>query len=258
MKLKKITALLVSVLMIATMFSACDIIKPQFADYDVSGYIKALFESSYLGEHEDFMAYAKATIQEAEEKNDEVVTNGAVKFCNAFDIYPSEEELKEIESIVRRAYKLSKFTVKEEQKSDTGYYVEVDIQPLLIFKNLSASIEQAREDAENNLLEGQVVSAPESSEESSEDDYYEDEYSDEDESSASEESSEPETETIDQNTAFIREVIKLCQNALDSTTQPYDKSIIVTLDIRQTDEGELQIDLNQVENIDDTVLIFSK
>ena len=49
-------------------------------------------------------------------------------------------------------------------------------------------------------------------------------------------------------------MIRLCQEALAQPTQSYGGGITIPLDIRQTDEGELQMDLTQIEKIDETVI----
>ena len=94
---------------------------------------------------------------------------------------PTDEQRKEVEAIMDEACKKVKYTVKDEQKIDTGYYIEVDIEPLLMFQNLSDDIEQARSDSKKHLLPGQATS-PASPDESTEDTGYEDggEYGNED------------------------------------------------------------------------------
>ena len=54
---KKIKAwgLLVLAALLAFALSGCDIPMPGFADYDVSGYIQALLDSSYHNSHDSFI-----------------------------------------------------------------------------------------------------------------------------------------------------------------------------------------------------------
>lgn len=265
MKIKKFLAGVLTALLLVTGLTGCSILQPEFADYDVSGYISALLKSSYSGNHEDYMVYAKTTLQNSQENNTATISNAAINFCNAYNIYPSDEQLKEFETVMAEACKLVRYTVKDEQKIDTGYYIEVDVEPLLLFQNLSDSIEKARSDAQKHLLEGQSTSSASSQADENEGEETEyDEYGNAYESSEVE-SSSPEngaatgnTAPLDENTAFINEVIRLCNQALSQPTHAYGSSIIIALDIRQTDAGELQMDTTQLEKIDDTIISFSK
>lgn len=263
MKSKKLLACILAALLFVTSLVGCSALQTQFADYDVSGYISALLKSSYSGNHEDFMVFAKTTVQNSEENNTATVSNVAINFCNAYSISPSDEQLKELETMMAEACKKVKYTVKDEQKIDTGYYIEVDIEPLLLFQELSDDIEQARSDSKKHLLPGQATSSA-SSEEDTGGEEYDDGY-DEGYGEQGEETSLPEesgsaagTETVDENTAFVNEVIRLCKEAVAQPTQSYGGSITIPLDIRQTDEGELQLDTTQIEKIDDTVISFGK
>lgn len=262
MRLKKILAMILTALLLTAGLTGCSALQTQFADYDVSGYISALLKSSYSGNHDDYMVYAKTTLQKSEENSTATITNAAINFCNAYSISPSDEQLAELEAVMAEACKLVKYTVKDEQKIDTGYYIEVDIEPLLTFQNMGDSIEQARSDSKKHLLEGQATSAASSEESSDETEYDEgdgyDEYGEEESSKMQESSSAGAVQTLDENTAFINEVIRLCKAALQEPTHSYGSSITIPLDIRQTDSGELQMDLTQIEKIDDTVISFSK
>jgi len=259
MKIKKLLVYVLTAVLLVTGFTGCSILQPQFADYDVSGYISALLKSSYLGDHDDYMVFAKTTVQNSEENNTATISNAAINFCNAFDIYPSDEQLAAFEAIMASAFKLVKYKVKDEQKIDTGYYIEVEIEPLLMFQELNGSIEQARADSKKHLLEGQSAITESSGDEESDtgetdSDYYDEYEGSEAESSLPEEGTN--TEPLDENTAFVNEVVRLCQQALSQPSQSYGSSIVIPLDIRQTDAGELQMDLMQIEKIDDTVISF--
>ena len=50
-------------------------------------------------------------------------------------------------------------------------------------------------------------------------------------------------------------VVELCQEQLSSLRYS-GETVTITLDIRQTEEGELQLDTNQLDTIDRTVLQF--
>ena len=60
---------------------------------------------------------------------------------------------------------------------------------------------------------------------------------------------------MDANTLFVDKVVELCQEQLSSLRHS-GETVTITLDIRQTEEGELQLDTNQLDTIDRTVLQF--
>lgn len=62
---------------------------------------------------------------------------------------------------------------------------------------------------------------------------------------------------MDANAIFVDKVVALCQKQV-SNLRFSGKTVTVTLEIRQTDEGELQLDTNQLDTIDRTVLQFQK
>lgn len=282
--LKKSFAFLLAALLAASL-SGCAIPIPGSADYDVSGYIRALLDSSYLGKNESFLSVTGLSEEEAEQNSVSTMENAAVNFCNAYNVYPSDEQLKELEAVMKSAYALAKYTVKEKQESDKGFYVEVEIQPLTIFRTLAPEIEKAREQAEK---EASRASSDESSREESSrfepeydeyGGYYDEEghyvdadggyYDDdgnwvykEDEPSSREESSEPESsgETAgDESDKFVDAVIELCRNAVQSASaSDYDTPIIITLNIVKDEQGNLMLDTNEIEKIDKTVVYFTK
>ena len=57
------------------------------------------------------------------------------------------------------------------------------------------------------------------------------------------------------NTLFVDKVIAYCQGQLNAL-QHSGTAVTISLDIRQTSEGELQLDTNQLDTIDRTVLQF--
>ena len=60
-----------------------------------------------------------------------------------------------------------------------------------------------------------------------------------------------------ENGVAMDKVVALCQEQL-SDLRFSGETVTVTLEIRQTDEGELQLDTNQLDTIDRTVLQFQK
>ena len=271
-RMKRVGLLLAAALLMVSL-SACTIPTPGFADYDVSSYIQALLDSSYHQDNEDFMAITGTTEDKAEQNNVDTVENAAVLFCNAYGIYPTDAQLVELQKVMRQAYQLSKYTVKEEQKTDTGYYLEVEVTPITNFKGRAADLEKLKEEAQEEATAANQSSMPESSlsEDSyTEDGYYDDSYdSYEEEDSYGEDGTEEETssetssqvsssdkESVDANALYVDKVVEFCQNELKNLT--YDSPVTISLEILQTDEGELQLDMNQISVLDETVVYLSK
>jgi hypothetical protein len=61
------------------------------------------------------------------------------------------------------------------------------------------------------------------------------------------------SEPVDANSLFVDKVVAYCQEELSSIRYG-SEPVTIALDIRQTDAGELQLDTNQLDTIDKTVL----
>ena len=255
--------------------TGCSLPMMGFADYDVSGYFQALFDSCYKGENEAYMAVAAINEQSAQENNNTTVENAAVNFCNTYGLNPSEEQLTQLEDVMRQAFLQADYTVKDEQKVEGGYYLEVEIDPIVNFSGLEDKVEELREEAQDEATQANSSSSQEDEDSDgdygSEDGYgdygyddsgYDDgsdygyEDSSQEESSSSQDSSDTEdTGVVDANALFVDKVITFCQGQLEFLTHG-DETVTIALDIRQTSDGELQLDTNQLDTIDRTVLQF--
>lgn len=243
--------------------AGCSLPMTGFADYDVSGYFQALLDSSYKGENTSYMAVAAATEEVAQQNNTTTVSNAAVNFCNTYGLSPSDDQLTQLEDVMRQALRQADYTVKDEQKVDGGYYLEVEIDPIVNFSGLEDTISQLRTEAEE---EATLANSSSSQDEDSYGDGYGDSYdsysdgdpygsySGEDSSSSDgEETSQADSEPVDANSLFVDKVVAYCQEELSSIRYG-SEPVTIALDIRQTDAGELQLDTNQLDTIDKTVL----
>lgn len=275
---KKVSAFLGAVLL-AVSLSGCGMFGSEFSTYDVSGYIKALLESNYYGESENLMTKTGQTKAEADENLQATVENGAIYFCNAFEINPSDAQMQQVEEIVRKAYGQAKYTVRGEQETNTGYAVDVEIEPLTVFADclpeaasLKADTEKLAEKQQNTQGLSDVNGNAGEDEFTDEDgDGYPDDnpdsFTDEDGDGYPDEDSEPFSEnpdsrngsgtTVNVTDVYIDEVISLCQQKINSTPA-YGTKTTVTLKILRTAEGELQLDTTQLEDIDQTVVLFAQ
>ena len=186
---------------------------------------------------------------------------------------------------MRQALRQADYTVKDEQKVDGGYYLEVEIDPIVNFSGLEDTISQLRTEAEEEATLANSSSSQNEDSYGSDDstygydggsygdgnddsygdgygdsyDSYSDEgsygsYSGEDSSSSDEEeTSQADSEPVDANSLFVDKVVAYCQEELSSIRYG-SEPVTIALDIRQTDAGELQLDTNQLDTIDKTVL----
>ena len=247
-----------------------------FADYDVSGYFRALLDSSYKGNNTAYVNVTAVSEEEAQKNNTTTVQNAAINFCNTYGVLPNDEQLSQLEEVMRQALVQADYTVKDEEKVESGYTLEVEVNPIVNFSDLEDEIEKLREEAEEEATQAhtQYSSSRDEDEDTDSDSYgYGDEdsdsygYGDEDSDSSedgydygiddSDSSTSSDGNVVDANAIFVDKVVSLCQEQL-SDLRFSGETVTVTLEIRQTDEGELQLDTNQLDTIDRTVLQFQK
>ena len=133
-----------------------------FGDYDVSGYFQALLDSSYKNQNENYATVAATTEENAQQNNTTTVRNAAVNFCNTYGLSPSDSQLGQLEEVMRQAFLSASYVVKDEEKVESGYYLEVEIDPIVNFQNLEDTISQLREEAEQEATQANSSSREES------------------------------------------------------------------------------------------------
>ena len=205
-----------------------------FADYDVSGYFQALLDSSYKNQNENYATVAATTEENAQQNNTTTVRNAAVNFCNTYGVTPSDDQLSQLQEVMSQALAQASYTVQDEVKTETGYTLEIVIDPIVNFSDMGDDIRQLRNQAQDEATQANSSA------------------SDEEDSYGSGDSYE---EPVDANELFVDKVVELCQEQLSSLRYS-GETVTITLDIRQTEEGELQLDTNQLDTIDRTVLQF--
>lgn len=254
--LKRLAALLLAALMCMGL-SVCDFLpSEEFNDYDVSGYIQALLDSSYHDDHRAFMAISQALEDSAKANNITTVENAAINFCNAYSLNPDEEQMERLEGVMATALMGARYQVKDEVKVETGYTVEVTVSPITTFAGLTGEFTSIRSQAQEevNRTSMENLQEGEGQEDGGEDG---DEWN-------GEEGEEPAptpvpTPAPQMKTAaelYLDRVLDLCEQKAAALEFGGEDTVIV-LDIRLTDKGELQLDLNQIDEIDRAVLAFT-
>ena len=268
---KKWTAGVLAVVL-AVVCAGCALPDAGFGDYDVSGYIEALLDSSYHNAHDRFIAVTGTSEEISQQNHTSTVENAPVNFCNAYGLSPNEEQLARLKDIMSRAFDQAKYTVKEEQKIETGYYIEVEVTPIGSFAGLTetfsglrtqamdeASAANAAQSSQGVLGEGQDGFVPGEENQDGEDWDNEDWDGEEAEPTPTPAPTPASTPgvKVDPYQLYMEKVLEYCQGQL-SSIRYQEQNVTIALDIRQTPTGELQIDLNQVDALDKTMLMFGE
>lgn len=253
--LKGYAALLLAAALMCAGLAGCDILpSEEYNDYDVSGYIQALLDSSYHDTHQAFVAITQAAEDMAKANNTAAIENEAVNFCNAYGLSPSDEQMQRLEGIMATAMLGARYQVKDEVKVETGYTVEVTVSPITTFAGLTGEFTSLRSQAQEEINSQSMVNLGDG-----EGDGYGDEdgwYGDEE---GYEEPTPTPAPTPDMKTAaelYVDKVLDLCEQKVASLEYGGAEKVIV-LNIRLTNNGELQLDLKQIDEIDQAVLDFS-
>ena len=228
---KRCAALLLCAVLLLTTAGCSLFPTPGFAEYDVSGYVKALLDSSYHGDHKAIKEIAGVDDAGAQANTDTTVENAAIYFCNNYGISPSERQLEELKAIMRQAFALTKYTVKEERKVDSGYYLEVEVAAITNFEGRTADIERLKIEAQDESIGSTGGTGSEDGGE------------------------EAAQAGSDANTLFVDKVLEFCKSELANISYDPDTRSL-PLDVIQTEDGELQLDMNQLDAIDRAVIRF--
>lgn len=226
---------------------------PGFADYDVSSYIQAYLDSSYHNANESIVALGHTTAQAAADNHATTVENAVVNFCNTYGLAFTEEQQAQLREVFSQVLQQAQYTVREEQKVDTGYYIEVEVTPITNFSDCSAQLQALRDQAQQEADAANEAQAEEGEAEDGGEDE-DDSWEDEDGGPIATPAPTP-VPLVDPRELYLEKALEFCRQQAASVR--FGTARTMSLDIRQTSEGELQLDLNQIDSIDNTVLQFT-
>lgn len=250
--LKRCAALLLAALMCLG-FAGCDILpSEEFNDYDVSGYIQALLDSSYHDDHRSFIAITQASEDSAKANNTTTIENAAINFCNAYGLNPDDQQMERIEGVMTTALMGARYQVKDEVKVETGYTIEVTVSPVTTFAGLTGEFTSLRSQAQEEINKTSMVNLGEGEDGDEDGDGWEDE--DEEEPTPTP-APTPQGKTATE--LYVDKVLDFCE-AKAAALEFGGTDVVIVLDIRLTENGELQLDLNQIDEIDQAVLAFQQ
>lgn len=132
---------------IAAAFTGCRVRK---ADFDVTGYIRAVLDCSYLSDSDDYITFTDATEEEASDFMKTTFNNAAVRFFTKYEMNASDEQITKMESVLKKAFANSKFTVQDKTGNSSGYHVVVDYDIQTTFSDITDSIKALQLAASSN------------------------------------------------------------------------------------------------------------
>lgn len=256
--LRRILALMLCAVLLTGLWG-CELPRPGFTDFDVSGYIDALLDSSYQADHTAIMEISALTEEDAQGNNTATVENAAIRFCNLYSVMPNEGQLIRIEHAFSQVLANVRYSVSDEVRTSAGYNVDVKVYSIVNFADCGAEIEALRQAAEEEARQ-QVEDTWKRQEQDNEALYdLDDEWSggDDDDGYAPEPEPEPDKVEVDYTEKFAEKVVEFCERQLMNLSYDTEQRT-VTLNILQTEKGELQLDMNQIDTIDQTVVLFTK
>lgn len=240
-------------------FAGCDILpSEEYNDYDVSGYIQALLDSSYHDNHRSFVAITQAADDIAKANNTATIENAAINFCNTYSLNPNDQQMERLKGIMATALLGARYQVKDEVKVETGYTIEVAVSPITSFAGLTGEFTSLRSQAQEEINKTSMVNLVEGEGGYDDNDDDDDDWYDDDEEEAEPTPTPTPAPTPLVKTAtelYVDKVLDLCEQRAAALEYGGADTVIV-MDIRLTKNGELQLDLNQIDEIDRTVLAF--
>lgn len=251
---RKFTALLLAAA-ICLGSAGCGILpSEEFNDYDVSGYIQALLDSSYHNTHGAFISVTQAAADTAQANNTTTVENAAINFCNAYGLTPNDQQMQRLEGIMSTALLSARYQVKDEVKTETGYTIEVTVSPITTFSGLTEQFTTLRSQAQEEVDRISMVNLGEG--EGGGDEGGEDGEDEEgEEENAPTPTPAPTPLLMTAGELYVNKVLDLCESKV-SVLEFGSTDTVIVMDIRLTEKGELQLDLNQIDEIDRAVLAF--
>lgn len=242
----------------------CEIPQPGFADYDVAGYIRALLDSSYLNDSTRLVQVFGTTEQSAANNHITTAENAAVRFCNEYGLSPDEAQLDRLKTIMDKALSGARYTVNTEVQTPNGYTVDVQVYPITTFYGRQQQFAQMLADTREEA-KAKAQATPEPTEPPDEDDDWDDDWDDDDgwdddpdavaPAATPAPTPAPTPSPAEIERLYMEKVLAFCEGELSRLTYE-SQPVTVTLNIVQTKNGELQLDLNQIDIVDQTVLFF--
>ena len=162
MKHNRWKAVLSAFLAAALMLTGCGTLSELLGmEFEADKYVKGILDCTYKGEYADYMATTEATEDDcvsSYESGLEVEAGYFASYIGFSDYFNSEEmdpQLKtDLVDFYREVYQHASYQVKDAVKTDSGYNVEVTIQPIDIFTPALTELDTYITEVENGLNAG--------------------------------------------------------------------------------------------------------
>ena len=183
------------------------------------------------------------------------VENAAINFCNAYSLELSDEQMGRLEDVMAKVLLNARYQVKDEVKTETGYTIEVTVSPITTFAGLTGEFTTLRSQAQEAADRTSMVNmddGEDGSGDGEEDGGWEDGGGEEPTPTP-----EPTPQARSATELYVESALELCEAKANDVRFDGTDTVIV-MDIRLTEDGKLQLDLNQLDEIDRAVLAFQQ
>ncbi len=196
-------------------------------DFDASRYVKGILDCTYLGEYTDYMETTGATEEESRasyEAGLETEAGFLASYLGFGDYFYSEAMDSDLRSemidFYRAAYQYSRYEVKEAVKSDSGFTVEVTIEPIDLFSSALDELNGYIAEVESGLEAGLFA-------EVSDEEFY---------------------------CEYARGMMEICEAHDDDP--PYLEPVTLAILVTQDEEGYYTISDTDFQNIDAQIIYY--
>lgn len=142
-KILRKVIIVVSLLAITGGLSGCSAISSLLGnDFDASGYVQGLLDSTYKGKYEDYLELTEDTEENAETGYQDSMEAKGNNFATYSGIQIISDDVNaQFTEISKEIYQKATYEVKEAVKVDGGYTVEVVISPMDILDIVTPEIQ---------------------------------------------------------------------------------------------------------------------
>jgi hypothetical protein len=106
-------------------------------EFDASGYVQGILDSTYKGQFEQYMKLTKDTAENAQAAYDTVMETKAEALATYTSVKLTDETKAKFLEYSKQIYQNTKYEVSKATKTDNGFTVDVVISPMTILKNIA-------------------------------------------------------------------------------------------------------------------------
>lgn len=107
-------------------------------EFDASGYVQGILDSSYKGIFDQYIELTKDTQENAESAYEAVMKTKAEDFANYTAVTLTDETRTKFIDYSKQIYNNAKYEVSDATKTDNGFTVDIVISPILFLEHISS------------------------------------------------------------------------------------------------------------------------